>query len=92
MDGDRRSNTDVSSPFDPYISQAIAVIADSSDVASAGLAQLFSARFGWLPGFAEVIVSALRTNGLIVVNDWEPGKVHITHRGRRWLDSSVISR
>ena len=92
MDGDLRTNAKATSPFDLYISQAIVVIADSTNVASASLAQLFSARIGWLPGFSEVIVTALRTNGLIVVNDWEPGKVHITHRGRRWLDSTVISR
>lgn len=92
MDGDGRHSSDASSPLDPYLSQAITVIAESAEVASSGLPQLLVGRLGWLPGFAEVILSALRTNGLIAVNDWEPGKVHITHRGRRWLDPSLVSR
>jgi hypothetical protein len=45
-----------------------------------------------LPGFSDVVLGILRTNGLIVVNEWEPGKVHITNRGRRWIDSSILSR
>lgn len=92
MDGDRQPTSDPTSPLDHYIVQAIAVIANSAAVSSSGLANLLTARLGWLPGFADVILTSLRTNGLIVVNDWEPGKVHITHRGRRWLDSSLISR
>jgi hypothetical protein len=90
MDGDRQAYSEPTSPLDQYISQAIAAIADSASVSSSSLAQLLTTQLGWLPGFADVILSALRTNGLIVVNDWEPGKVHITHRGRRWLDSSLI--
>lgn len=82
---------EVSSPFDPYIGQALTVIDTGGDVPSSGLGQLCTTRLGWLPGFCEVILGILRTNGLIVVNEWEPGKVHITRRGRRWLDSSVQS-
>ena len=92
MDGDRQPSSDTTSPFDPYISQAIGVIADSAEVPSVGLAQLLVSRLGWLPGFADVILISMRTNGLIVVNEWEPGKVHVTHRGRRWIDLSLISR
>ena len=92
MDGNRLRSSRATSPFDTYISQALGVIADSGDVPSSGVAQLCSARLGWLPGFSEVIVTILRTNGLIVVNEWEPGRIHITHRGRRWIDSPLMTR
>ena len=92
MQAEQSPDADASSPFDPYIAQAIGAIAIAGDVSSTGLSQLFVSRLGWLPGFAEVMLSILRTNGLIVVNEWEPGKVNITHRGRRWMDSSLVSR
>jgi hypothetical protein len=92
MNEDLPGDARASSPFDAYISQALGVIADGGDVPSSGVAQLCSARLGWLPGFAEVVIGMLRTNGLIVVNEWEPGRVHITNRGRRWIDSSLLTR
>jgi hypothetical protein len=92
MNGDQPDDARASSPFDAYISLALGVIADGGDVPSSAVAQLFSTRLGWLPGFSDVVLGILRTNGLIVVNEWEPGKVHITNRGRRWIDSSILSR
>ena len=92
MNRDQPGDARASSPFDAYISQALGVIADGGDVPASGLTQLCTTRLGWLPGFCEVVIGILRTNGLIVINEWEPGKVHITNRGRRWIDSSLLMR
>jgi hypothetical protein len=89
MDGDPTPDAEASSPFDPYIREALTVIATGGDVTSVGLSQFCATHLGWLPGFSDVILSILRTNGLIVVNEWEPGKVHITRRGHRWIDSPI---
>jgi len=92
MDQDRSQDFKSLSPLDPYISQALSAIALGGAIPSSGLSQYCSTRLGWLPGFTDVIITVLRTNRLIVVNDWEPGKVHITHRGQRWIDSTLVSR
>ena len=73
------------SPFDPYITEALTLIAEGDDVPLSSLAETMVRQLQWLPGFADVILGVLRTNRLIAVNEWEPGKVHITDRGHRWL-------
>jgi hypothetical protein len=73
------------SPFDPYIASALEFVVANGDTAFSMLSDACVREFQWLPGFADVIVGSLRTNGLIVVNEWEPGKLHVSERGRRWL-------
>ena len=73
------------SPFDPYIAKALEFVAANGDLAISMLSDACVRELQWLPGFADVIIGALRTNGLIVVNEWEPGKLHLSDRGQRWL-------
>jgi hypothetical protein len=85
MRNDPDSDQILASPFDPYITEALAEIVDRGDTPLAALGDMLVRRLEWLPGFADVIVGILRTNRLIVVNEWEPGKIHVTKRGQMWL-------
>jgi hypothetical protein len=73
------------SPFDPYISQVMRLIASSDDISISGLGDACARELQWLPGFCEVVINILRTNGLILIFEWEPGKVHISERGQQWV-------
>jgi hypothetical protein len=73
------------SPFDPYISQAMTLISTSPGISLSALGDACARELQWLPGFCEVVVNILRINGLIVVYEWDPGKVHITERGQQWV-------
>jgi len=73
------------SPFDPYLRQVLTLIASSSDIPISRLGDACSRELHWLPGFCEVVINILRTNGLIVVHEWDPGKVHISERGQQWV-------
>jgi hypothetical protein len=79
------------SPFDPYVSQLMSLIASNDQISSSTLAQVCVGELHWLPGFCDVIIHMLRANGLIQVFEWEPGKLHISDRGRRWLQTSQES-
>jgi hypothetical protein len=78
-----------SSPFDRYISQALQLVHEQGDIPVVELVDRYSTEFHWLPGFAEVIVSFLRTNRLITINEWEPGTLRIARNGQAWLASST---
>jgi len=75
------------SPFDPYVSQLMSLIASTDEISSSTLAQVCVRELHWLPGFCDVIIHMLRANGLIQVFEWEPGKLHISERGRRWVQA-----
>lgn len=73
------------SPLDPYIRQVLDFVNDNGQVSMSALGDTCSREFTWLPGFCDVVITFLRTNNLIVVHEWEPGKIHVTARGLRWL-------
>jgi hypothetical protein len=76
------------SPFDPFISQLMTLIATEDHLSFSELNQLCVREFHWLQGFCDVVINILRTNGLIQVFEWEPGRVHISERGRRWTHAT----
>lgn len=78
------------SPLDPYIKQALDLIGRSGDLPLSQLGEACGREYRWPQGFCEVILTSLRTNALIVVHEWEPGKVHITSRGLNWLASQDV--
>ena len=73
------------SPFDPFIGQAMTLIASSGEISLSELGEACGRELQWLPGFCDVVINILRTNGLIVTFEWEPGKVHISERGQQWV-------
>lgn len=73
------------SPFDPYIRQVLTLIAASPDISISRLGDACAQELQWLPGFCDVVINILRTNGLIAVYEWDPGKVHISERGKQWV-------
>jgi hypothetical protein len=77
--------TPLASPLDPFITEALTRVAEARDVPLPAVAEILVRELEWLPGFADVVIGILKTNRLIVVNEWEPGKIHVTDRGRRWL-------
>jgi hypothetical protein len=80
------------SPFDQYIDQALLLVDRQGDIPVADLAARCSAELHWLPGFADVIVSFLRTNRLITINEWEPGTLRIARNGQvRLANSTTVS-
>ena len=85
MGRDAARHSSPPSPFDKYICQALTLIATSGDIPASSLSDVCVRELQWLPGFADVVISMLRTNGLILVNEWEPGKLHISNRGQRWV-------
>jgi hypothetical protein len=85
MERDDFGQPDPHSPFDPYIATALEFVTANGDTALSMLGDACVREFQWLPGFADVIIGSLKTNGLIVVNEWEPGKLHVSERGKRWL-------
>ena len=85
MASDAPTHTGPHSPLDPFISQVLTLIATSDDIPISRLADVCCRELQWLPGFCEVVITILRTNGLIQVFDWEPGKLHISERGQKWV-------
>jgi hypothetical protein len=83
------------SPLDRYVRQVLDLVARNGDIPISTLADVCGREFNWLPGFCDVVLSVLRTNGLIVVYEWEPGKIHVTSKGQRWLaannTASIVS-
>ena len=65
----------------------MSLIATNDQISSSTLAQACVRELNWLPGFCDVIIRMLRTNELIQVFEWEPGKLHISERGRRWVQA-----
>ena len=88
-------NNEPQSPFDPYIVQALDFIAQNGQLTMSALPDACVRELRWLPGFADVVLGMLKTNGLVLVNDWEPGKIHISDRGQLILfakrDTLVIT-
>ncbi len=87
---ERAPATTPDSPLDPYIKQVLDLIGRSEDLPASNLGEACGREFSWLPGFCEVILTTLRTNAMIVVHEWEPGKVHITSRGQNWLAAQDV--
>ncbi len=67
------------------------LIAEHDDIPAAGLGAVCVRELQWLPGFCDVVINILRTNRLIQVYEWEPGQLHITERGRRWVHAQQES-
>jgi hypothetical protein len=74
------------SPLDPFMLDVLDLIDRSDHLPISALGEMCGQSFSWLPGFCEVIINTLRTNGMIVVYEWEPGKIHVTSSGRRWIE------
>lgn len=91
MERDSADHSSPQSPFDPYVSQLLTLIASQSDIPMSGLCDLCVRELQWLPGFCDVVVNILRTNGLILSYEWAPGKVHISDRGKRWVHAAQQS-
>lgn len=85
MQNDAPSRSEPQSPFDKYISELMTLIADRDDIPSSNLNTVCVHELQWLPGFCDVVITILRTNRLIQVYEWEPGRLHITDRGRQWV-------
>lgn len=73
------------SPLDRYVRQVLDLVARNGDIPVSALTDVCVREFSWLPGFCDVVLTILRTNRLIVVYEWEPGRIHLTARGQRWL-------
>ncbi len=80
------------SPLDRYVRQVLDLVARNGDIPMSTLADVCGREFNWLPGFCDVVLTILRTNGLIVVYEWEPGKIHLTAKGRNWLAADASAR
>ena len=91
MRNDSDGDQTLASPFDPYITEALTQIVDRGDIPLPALGDMLVRRLEWLPGFADVIVGILKANRLTVVNEWEPGKIHVTKRGQLWLTAHAES-
>lgn len=85
-----QSDRPAASPLDPFITQVLEFVAQDGELPIAALAETCGRQFNWLPGFCDVIVAVLKTNGLIVVYEWEPGKIQLTKRGQAWLSAYAV--
>lgn len=85
MQNDLPPRVGPTSPLDQFISQAMTLIAANAGMSISALGDACARELQWLPGFCEVVINILRTNGLIVIHEWDPGKVHISERGQQWV-------
>jgi hypothetical protein len=92
MTGNDDDNRTKQSPFDPYIGDALDLVAQQGDVPAKALRDRCVAEYDWLPSFADVIVTFLRTNRLIMPCEWEPGQLQISARGESWRAAAQLMR
>lgn len=85
-----QSDRPAASPLDPFITQVLEFVAQDGELPIASLPDVCGRQFNWLPGFCDVIITILRTNGLIAVYEWEPGKIQLTSRGQAWLAAQTV--
>ena len=85
-----QSDRPAASPLDPFINQVLDFVAQDGNLPLATLPDVCERQFNWLPGFCDVIVTVLKTNGLIAVYEWEPGKIQLTKRGQTWLANQAV--